>query len=117
VIGLSESMVRPFLVEVDSVGRTIASERLAIMVGRVMPVLRFLERFTRPRWSTPFVATKRVIGGFVLLLGICLLTPRSVPTLLNAVVPVVWTDSARPSVNMRFNARAAISTSVARRRG
>jgi len=55
--------------------RTIASERLAVMVRRVMPVLRFLERFTRPRWSTPFAATKRVIGGFVLLLGMCLLTP------------------------------------------
>jgi hypothetical protein len=42
---------------------------------RIIPALRYLERFIRPRWPTPFEATKRVIGGFVLLLGVCLLAP------------------------------------------
>ncbi|MGC1584790.1 MAG: exopolysaccharide biosynthesis protein, partial [Rhodomicrobium sp.] len=28
-----------------------------------------------PRWVTPFETTQRVIGGFVLLLGLCLLIP------------------------------------------
>lgn len=69
--------------------RTISSERLSAMVARVVPVLRFLERFTRPRWPTPFQATKRVIGGFVLLLGVCLLTPiplSNVPVALAIVL-------------------------------
>ena len=38
-------------------------------------MLRYLERFVRPRWPTPFEMTKRVIGGVVLLLGIGLLAP------------------------------------------
>ncbi len=49
--------------------------KLADMLMRIIPALRYLERFIRPRWPTPFEATKRVIGGFVLLLGVCLLAP------------------------------------------
>lgn len=48
---------------------------LARLIRRVVPVLRWLERFIRPRWATPFQTTKRVVGGFVLLLGLGLLTP------------------------------------------
>ena len=48
--------------------------KLADMLMRILlAALRYLERFIRPRWPTPFEATKRVIGGFVLLLGVCLL--------------------------------------------
>jgi hypothetical protein len=53
----------------------IATDKLADMLMRIIPALRYLERFIRPRWPTPFEATKRVIGGFVLLLGACLLAP------------------------------------------
>jgi hypothetical protein len=56
-------------------GRPIATDKLASTLMRIIPVLRYLERFIRPRWPTPFEATKRVIGGFVLLLGACLLAP------------------------------------------
>ena len=55
--------------------RPVATDKLTAMLLRVIPVLRFLERFIRPRWATPFEATKRVIGIFVLLLGLCLLAP------------------------------------------
>jgi hypothetical protein len=55
--------------------RPVGTDRLAAMLVRIIPSFRFLERFVRPRWSTPFETTKRVIGGFVLLLGIGLLTP------------------------------------------
>jgi hypothetical protein len=34
-----------------------------------------LEKFVRPRWRTPFVATKRFIGLVVLLLGVTLFLP------------------------------------------
>jgi hypothetical protein len=53
----------------------IAAARLATVLRRIIPALRYLERFIRPRWPTPFLATKRVIGVFVLLLGACLLIP------------------------------------------
>ena len=38
-------------------------------------MLRYLERVIHPRWLTPFEATKRVVGGVVLLLGVSLLAP------------------------------------------
>lgn len=55
--------------------RRFEVRRLARVVRRVVPVLRWLERFIRPRWATPFEATKRVVGGVVLLLGAALLAP------------------------------------------
>ncbi len=55
--------------------RPIATDKLAVMLARVIPALRLLERFVRPRWPTPFGATQRVIGGAVLLLGLGLLAP------------------------------------------
>jgi hypothetical protein len=55
--------------------RAFEIRKLARMIRRVIPVLRWLERFIRPRWATPFQATKRVVGGVVFILGIGLLTP------------------------------------------
>jgi hypothetical protein len=42
--------------------------RLARVVRRVVPVLRFMERFVRPRWAAPAGATERAMGGVLLLL-------------------------------------------------
>lgn len=55
--------------------RQFSTRRLATLVHRVVPVLRWLERLIRPRWVTPFVATRRVVGAVVLLLGASLLVP------------------------------------------
>jgi hypothetical protein len=55
--------------------RRFEAKRLARVVRRVVPVLRWLERFIRPRWATPFGATKRAVGGVVLLLAASLLAP------------------------------------------
>jgi hypothetical protein len=55
--------------------RPFEARRLARVLRRVVPVLRFMERFIRPRWATPFETTKRVVGGVVLLLGASLLAP------------------------------------------
>jgi hypothetical protein len=55
--------------------RSVAADNLAAVIRRIIPPLRYLERLVRPRWSTPFETTKRVIGGFVLTLGLCLLVP------------------------------------------
>jgi hypothetical protein len=53
----------------------ITTGGLTSVLRRVTPALRYLERFIRPRWPTPFEATKRVVGGVILLLGGLLLTP------------------------------------------
>jgi hypothetical protein len=55
--------------------RPFEARRLASVISRTVPVLRYLERFVRPRWATPFETTKRVVGGIVLLLGAGLLAP------------------------------------------
>jgi hypothetical protein len=55
--------------------RRFEARRLAVLLRYVVPVLRWLERFVRPRWTTPVEATKRVVGGSVLLLSAGLLAP------------------------------------------
>jgi hypothetical protein len=55
--------------------RQIKTRRLGHMIRWIVPVLRYLERVIHPRWLTPFEATKRVVGGVVLLLGVGLLAP------------------------------------------
>jgi hypothetical protein len=42
--------------------RPVATDKLAAMLLRIIPALRYLEYFIRPRWHTPFETTKRVIG-------------------------------------------------------
>lgn len=69
-------LARPAPVFPRRVGaRPFEARRLAGLVRRVVPVLRWLERFIRPRWPTPFEATKRGVGGVVLLLSAGLLPP------------------------------------------
>ena len=57
------------------VSRAFKKQRFAILLARAAPALRFLERFIRPRWQTPFEVTKRVVGGAVLLVGCLLFVP------------------------------------------
>lgn len=71
------------------VTRRFEARRLAKMIGRVTPALRYLERFIHPRWTTPFDATKRVVGSVVLFLGVGLLAPvplSNVPLALEIVL-------------------------------
>ncbi|MBB3268361.1 MULTISPECIES: exopolysaccharide biosynthesis protein [Azospirillum] len=69
--------------------RHVETRRLAAIIGRTVPVLRYLERFIRPRWATPFTATKRVVGGVVLLLGASLLIPVPLSNLPPALLIVL----------------------------
>jgi len=55
--------------------RRISMQRLAPLLRRALPALRWLERTVRPRWATPFEMTKRVIGATVALLAVAQLTP------------------------------------------
>jgi hypothetical protein len=56
-------------------GRCFEARHLAALLRYVIPALRWLERFVRPRWTTPAQGTKRVVGGIVLLLSAGLLAP------------------------------------------
>ena len=53
---------------------------------RTTAVLKRIERFIRPRWRTPFEATKRVVGVVVLLLAPTLIWPFPFSHIIPALV-------------------------------
>ena len=66
--------------------RAISTPRVAMLIERMVPVLRWLERFIRPRWATPFTMTKRTLGVMLLLLGVSLLNPVPFSHVIPALV-------------------------------
>jgi hypothetical protein len=64
----------------------LSTSHLAAVVQRAVPVLRYLEKFTHPRWPTPHEATKRIVG-----LAVAMLSPSLVflPIPLSGVVPAM----------------------------
>lgn len=65
----------------------LPQDQFVVLTRRVIPVVRVLERFIYPRWQTPLLATKRVVGLVLLLMAMTLFVP--VP--LSNVVPGVMT--------------------------
>ncbi len=76
--------------------RRIPTARLAWLLARAIPVLRWFERFTYPRWQTPFRATRRVVGVAVLLLALTLLSPipllNLVPDAVIILIAFAWLE-------------------------
>lgn len=66
--------------------RRVSTARIAAVVRRTTAVLKRIERFIRPRWRTPFVATKRVVGVVVLLLAPTLIWPFPFSHIIPALV-------------------------------
>jgi hypothetical protein len=65
----------------------LPTRHLAALVQRAVPVLRYLEKIIRPRWPTPFEATKRLVGAVVVILNITLLfTPLPLSNIVPASV-------------------------------
>jgi hypothetical protein len=56
-------------------GYPIRTTALASVLLRVIPALRYLERFIRPRSRTPPEATVRTVGGTVLLSAVLIFNP------------------------------------------
>lgn len=76
VPALQMMLARPFPVFPRRLSRRrLPTERLFPALRRLIPALRFMERFVRPRWQTPFRPTTRVVGGCVLCLGAALFVP------------------------------------------
>jgi hypothetical protein len=65
--------------------RRLQTRRLASLIARILPLLRRIETLIRPRWPTPFEATKRAVGAVILLLSLTLVGP--IP--LSHVIPSV----------------------------
>jgi hypothetical protein len=63
--------------------------RLERLIARLIPVLRWLERGVRPRWTTPFQATKRLLGIVILMLSVTMLTPLPFGNLMPILVVVL----------------------------
>jgi hypothetical protein len=69
-------LARPFPVLPGFIAsRRFSTRSVACLIYYATPPLRWLERFTYPRWPTPFETTKRVIGVVVFLLALTLLFP------------------------------------------
>ena len=66
--------------------RRLSTRRLARLIGRIVPILRRMERFVHPRWATPFEATKRVVGFVILLLCPTLMVPLPFSHVIPALV-------------------------------
>ena len=64
----------------------LSTPHLTAVVQRAIPVLRYIEKFTHPRWPTPHEATKRIVG-----LAVAMLSPSLVflPIPLSGVVPAM----------------------------
>ena len=64
----------------------LSTPHLTAVVQRAIPVLRYIERFTHPRWPTPHEATKRVVG-----IAVAILSPSLVflPIPVSGVVPAM----------------------------
>jgi hypothetical protein len=66
--------------------RCFETRRLVAVVRRAVPLLRYLERFIYPRRTTPFEATRRFVGGVVLLVSLTLFVPVPLSNIPPAVV-------------------------------
>jgi hypothetical protein len=77
--------------------RSLPVRYLAALVERAVPVLRYLEKMTYPRWPTPLVATKRLVGIAVLMLDmIMIFTPIPLgnvgPALVIALISLAYLE-------------------------
>ncbi len=76
--------------------RRLPTKGLAKVFRRAAVVLKWLEQFVRPRWRTPFVATKRVVGVVVLLLAPTLIWPfpfsHIIPSLVVALLALAYLE-------------------------
>ena len=66
--------------------RQVSTARIAAVVARAAAALKRVERFIRPRWRTPFEATKRVVGVVVLALAPTLVWPFPFSHIIPALV-------------------------------
>ena len=62
--------------------RRLPAKRIERLTDRVIPVMETLETLIRPRWHTPFMATKRLVGLIVVLLSLTIFMPIPLSNIL-----------------------------------
>jgi hypothetical protein len=76
--------------------RPIPTQHLTRWAARVLPLLRFIETVSRPRWHTPLQATKRTVGFIVLLLAVAAIWPipltNVVPALMIVLISLAYLE-------------------------
>ena len=75
--------------------RSIPTPRLSRLAAWSIPSLRRMEVFIHPRWPTPFVATKRLVGLTILLLAVTLIAPfpfNIIPTLVIILISIAYLE-------------------------
>lgn len=91
ILARSGPMLPAFIAE-----RRVATARVAGVFKRATPVLKWLERFVRPRWRTPFEATKRVVGFVILALAPTLIWPfpfsHVIPSLVIGLLSLAYLE-------------------------
>jgi hypothetical protein len=76
ILGFQMMMAREALFLPGFIGeRPLPAQRITGFVDRIIPVMEALETFIRPRWHTPFTATKRLVGLIVVLLALTVFMP------------------------------------------
>jgi hypothetical protein len=75
----------------------IPTRRLAALVQRAVPVLRYLEKAIHPRWHTALQAAGRLVGAVVLVLSAALVfipvpTSNIVPALTIVLISLAWLE-------------------------
>jgi hypothetical protein len=98
--------------------RSLPTRRLAAVVQRSVPVLRYLERVIHPRWHTPPEATKRLVGAIVALLSATLVfipIPLSnlVPALVIALISLAYVEEDGALLSIALLAAVAVLTVAA----
>lgn len=76
--------------------RYFETRRLVAVVRRAVPLLRYLERFIYPRWTTPFKMTRWLVGGAVFLISRTLFVPAPLsnvpPAMLISLVAFAYLE-------------------------
>lgn len=65
---------------------SLPTRKLAAVVQRSIPALKYIEKVVHPRWHTPPEATKRLVGAAVVMLSATLVF---IPIPLSNVVPAL----------------------------
>jgi hypothetical protein len=76
------------------VKRAVSTHHFTKWAERSLPLLRFVETFSRSRWHTPHEATKRVVGLIVLVLAVSGIWPipliNIVPALIIILISIAY---------------------------
>jgi hypothetical protein len=76
------------------VNRAVSTHHFTKWAERSLPLLRFVETFSRSRWHTPVQATKRAVGSVVFLLAFSAIWPipliNIVPALTIVLISIAY---------------------------